>query len=375
MELKEMTIEEMEARKSEISEELESPEADLDALKEEVRSINEEMGSRRAAEAAKEEIRAAVAEGAGEVIKTIEKEERKIMNNEEIRNSKAYIEAYAEFIKTGDDKECRALLTENVSGAVPVPEFVEGFIRTNWEKNDILDRIRKTNFKGNLKIAWEQAADGAYWHTEGTDAPTEEDLTLGIYEIVPRMLKKYIKISDESVAVSGDEFLRYIYDELTHQIDKALADAIVRAIMTAPDAVDWTAGDLPAQPTLSIGTPAITDIVNAYALLSDEAENPVIIMPKSVYADYVALQAANGYAFDPFMGLPVIFSNELDDNTEYFIVGDLAAVQANFPEGDGVRIKYDDLSLAELDLVKIVGREYVGIGITAPARFVRAVAD
>ena len=376
MEIKEMTIEEMEQRKAAIAEELEDPESDLDALKEEVRAINEEMEARKAAEAAKVEIRAAVAAGEGEVIEKIEKEERKVMTNEEIRNSKAYIDAYAEYIKSGDDKECRALLTENVSGTVPVPEFVEGFIRTNWEKNGILDRVRKTYFKGNLKIAWEQEADGAYVHVEGTAAPTEEDLTLGIYEMVPQMLKKYIKISDESVAVSGDEFLRYIYDELTHQIDKALADAIVGLIMNAPTSGSWTPGLLPSQQYSAISG-NVMDIVNAYALLSDEVENPVIIMPKTVYATYVGYQAANNYAFDPFMGLPVLFTNAIDpvDSEFRFIVGDLGAVQVNFPEGDGVKIKYDDLSLAELDLVKVVGREYAAIAITAPDRFVCGVED
>ena len=44
----------------------------------------------------------------------------------------------------------------------------------------------------------------------------------------------------------------------------------------------------------------------------------------------------------------------------------LIGVQANFPKGEGVTIKYDDKSEAEADLVKIVGREYVALGITAP---------
>ena len=38
--LKEMEVEQLEARKAEIMEEIESPDADLDALKEEARSIN-----------------------------------------------------------------------------------------------------------------------------------------------------------------------------------------------------------------------------------------------------------------------------------------------------------------------------------------------
>ena len=34
----------------------------------------------------------------------------------EVRNSKEYIDGYANYIKTGDDSECRALLSENGGG-------------------------------------------------------------------------------------------------------------------------------------------------------------------------------------------------------------------------------------------------------------------
>ena len=104
MELKEMTIEELKERKSAIAEELEAEGADLDALETEVRAINEELEARKAEEAQKAEIRSAVAEGAGEVVTTVVVEEKK-MSNEEIRNSKEYIDAYANYIRTEDDTE------------------------------------------------------------------------------------------------------------------------------------------------------------------------------------------------------------------------------------------------------------------------------
>ena len=52
------------------------------------------------------------------------------MTNLEIRQSAEYIDAYANYIKTGDATECRALLTENASGRVAVPELVEGIVKT-----------------------------------------------------------------------------------------------------------------------------------------------------------------------------------------------------------------------------------------------------
>ena len=40
----------------------------------------------------------------------------------------------------------------------------------------------------------------------------------------------------------------------------------------------------------------------------------------------------------------------------------------NYPNGDGVVIKYDDMSEAEKDLVKVVGRQYAAHGVTGPGR-------
>ena len=111
---------------------------------------------------------------------------------------------------------------------------------------------------------------------------------------------------------------------------------------------------------------AIDDIYKAEALLSDEAVNPVIIMSKAKKAAYMALKIASNYAVDPFDGLEVLYNDTLGDTV---IVGDLNGVQANFPNGNDVAFKYDDLSLAEKDLVKIVGRLPIGIGVTACGRF------
>ena len=68
MELKNMSSEELEMRKTEIAGMVDNEDADLDALTEEVRSINEELQERKNAEAKKEEIRNAVSEGNGEEV-------------------------------------------------------------------------------------------------------------------------------------------------------------------------------------------------------------------------------------------------------------------------------------------------------------------
>ena len=374
MEIKEMTIEQLEERKTEIVAELDNPEADLDALEEEARAIKEEIELRKAEAAKKAEVREAVASGNGEVIEKMKVEERK-MTNMEIRNSAEYIEAYARYIKSGDDKECRSLLTENVSGAVPVPELVDTIVHTAWDNDPILSRVRKTFFRGNLKVAFERSATAAEVHTEGTTAPSEESLTLGIVTMIPANIKKWIRISDEAVAMGGEAFLRYVYDELTYQIIKKLAGDVVADIAGANTTHGANAVGVPQVSA----DPALGSVAKAMGYLSDEAVNLVVVMNRLTFAAYKAAQYAGNYAMDIFEGLPVLFSDRLpayataDDNAVYAFVGDLDGETVNYPEGEGVVIKYDELSEAEKDMVKIVGRQFAAHAVTAPGRFVNII--
>lgn len=378
MEIKEMTIEQLEERKAAIVAELDAPEADLDALEAEARSIKEELENRMAEAAKKAEIRAAVANGNGTVTKTFDKEEKKTMTIEEIRSMPAYMDAYANYIKTGRDAECRAILTDNAGnitgkdGPVPVPVVVDEIVRTAWERDEIASRLRRTFFRGNLKVAFELSADPAVIHAEGSGAIDEENLQIGIINMVPQTIKKFVRISDEAVTMGGEAFLRYVYDELTYQIIRKVVATAVGAVAGAGTTSSANAVGVPKVAV----APSLTAVGTAFANLSDEAANDVVIMNKLTYANFLAAQAGGNFGFDPFMGMTVLFSNALpayDTATAgdvYAIVGDLSGVQANYPEGDGVAIKYDDLSEAEADMVKIVGRQYVAIALTAPGRFV-----
>ena len=59
----------------------------------------------------------------------------------EIRKSAEYANAFANYIKTNNDSECRALLSTNVSGGVvPVPTMVYDIVKTAWEREGIMPR-------------------------------------------------------------------------------------------------------------------------------------------------------------------------------------------------------------------------------------------
>lgn len=374
MELIDKTIEELMERRTAIAAEIDAPDADLDALEAEARAINEEVENRKAAENKRNEIRNAVAQGDGEIKTKFEETEERKMDINEIRSSKEYVEAYANYIKTGKDDECRAaLLTQNVSGQVPVPTIIEGRIRTAWQKLGLMDLVRKTYVRGNLKVGFELSADGAVVHTEGSSAPSDETLTFGVVSLTPASIKKWIKISDEAMDMGGEEFLYYIYDELTYRIAKKAQEELLAKITACTASATASAVGV----GVVAGTPSIGLVAEALGKLSDEAANPVVVMNKGTWAQMKAVQYAGQFNVDPFEGLPVYFDNTIPAYTAsgttgstWMIVGDFGlGAQANFPNGDEISIKFDDLSLAESDLVKIVGREYIALGAVADKAF------
>ena len=311
----------------------------------------------------------------GEEIEKYEERE-KPMTIEEIRNSKEYVNAFAEYIKTGKDEEVRALLSTNAtnSGAyVPVPSIVEGRIRTAWQKLGIMDLVRKTFVKGNLKVGFELSADGALIHNEGAAANNEEALTLGVVELKPVSIKKWITISDEAMDMTGEEFLFYIYDEITYRIAKKAQEELLAKITAASTSATSTAVSVAM---VDDGAPSVGIVAECMGKLSDEAANPVIVMNKGTWSQFKAAQYAAHYAVDPFEGLPVYFDSTIPVYSStattgvWMIVGDFErGAQANFPAGEEITLKFDDLSLAEKDLVKIVGREYVGLGLVSDKCF------
>lgn len=289
---------------------------------------------------------------------------------EEYRNSQEYIDAFAQYIKSGDDEEIRALLTENVSGTVPVPEFVYDVVKTAWTKDGIMNLVRKSYLKGNLKVGYEIASSGAVIHQEGGDPIDEEQLTLGIVHLIPRNIKKYIAISDELYDLSSRDFLTYVYSELTYQIAKKCGETLIERIVSLS-----TQSNVPVVDYIDS---AITTSTVAMALskLSDEAVNPVVVMNKGSWGFFKKEQYDNKFGVDVFEGLPVVFNNALKPYNEattgetFAIVGDFGnGALANYPNGEEVLLKTDELTLAQQDLIRIIGRQYVAVDVVAPKHF------
>ena len=371
------TMKEIEERKAQILQEMEQEGADLEALKKEMDELRENAQQIREAAAKAEETRKAIASGAAGIkIGETHEAETTAKTLDEIRSSKEYVDAFARYLtsKNGDDKELRALLGLNApsGGQVPVPSLVDPIIKTAWENDQILSRVNKTAFKGNLLSAFERAADPAYEHLEGTTAITEEDLTLGVVELKPKMIKKFIRVSDEVIATGGEALVSYVYRELTYRVLQLLKEKCIADIAGASTSHSSSAVGIPK----IAGTPSLTIVPEAEANLSDEAENVVVIINRLSSAAFNAARVAGNFAVDPYDGLTVLYTSALpaystaSDDAVWMIVGDLKGEHVNYPEGEGVITKYDDITEAEADMVKIHGRQYAAHGVDKPGMFV-----
>lgn len=371
--IKEFSMEQIETRLSEIKTEIDSADNEkLNELNAEIEALETRKGE-IAMENRKADMKA-VAEGAGKVVAAAPAKEERTL--ESVKSSPEYLEAFANYIKTGSDKECRALLTDLGGGSVPTPTVIDNFINTAWERANLISRVRTTSIKGTAKYPFEYSATGASTHIEGDTAPNEEQLVLGTVSVEPIMLKKWITVTDEVLALKGQEFLDYVYDEIEFRILE-LADAqVVAAIKAAPAAATQTKAGVRQ---LSVAAFDFSTIFSALAELVAAASNPVAIMSKKVYFNtFMALKdtanrpiynvvSENGRPSYYINGVEVIFDNTLEDDE--IIVGDLNGVIMNLPDGRGVSFVTDPYSLAEADKVKIVGKMYAGIQVVRDGYF------
>lgn len=356
----------LEKRSLEIAEEVKTAESDaLDTLSAELDAIEERKAIIKAEADEKRAAMEEVLSGKGEKIEE-KQEERKMSDVKEIRSSKEYLNAWVEYQKGRANEEQRTLLTTNATGGtIAIPTYVEERINTAWESNEIVRRAKKSYFKGSLKVGYEKSAEGANLHREGAAAINEENLVIEFVELRPRTLKKMVRYSSEVLDMKGKAFVDYIVDEIEYQIAKAAGDTLVSFIA---DGEDFTA------PLLQTSAPAgaslaTADIITAEGMLAGDS-NPVLITTRANASALKAAALSAHYGYDPFDGMDVVYVDSAAINGAMAIVADLNAWQFNFPNGDAPSFVFDEYTEAPSDIVRVIGRMMIGMGVVAPYKTV-----
>lgn len=364
-----------------------------DAILGEVTALEDEADQITADIAELEELRTKFAEQEQRMslfknVETVKVKERKAMEHNDVLDTAEYRSAWVDYVRTGAEipTELRAGLTTTTEN-VPVPTLMQGYVETAWEQYGKFSRyVTKMSVKGLFAIPLELDADGAQWHDEGSAAPTEESITLGQVLLQPKMIKKWISLTDELMAMAPEEFMKYIADELVYRVVKELDDAIINRTPTNGQGVVGIAGNTNAIATLSL---LDFNAINRAVARLVTFDNLIVAMnPVTFYDNFMSLtdttgrpiyQIATDNAGKPqyfINGQRVEFTTALPpyDNTEagetWAIVGNFKGYRLNFPEGEMVRTLFDPYTLATEDKARMVGRLFVAGNITRLGHFV-----
>ena len=376
-EVKDMNLEEVIARMSQIKEDMEKEDADITALSTEADELIERKTTLIAErKAAVEEVLAGAGETISEHQENTQMEEIKIT-----RDSQEYVEAFGEYKRTGDDSIVRTLLSQNAEdGTVAVPTVVEDAIEKAWAEDQILAKVKKTSYKGNLEVNFFIDADPAQIHAEGGDPISDEDLELGIRTLVPIAIKKNLPVTRQALKLRGAAFLNFLKDEVYDAIVYKAGGELINDIKSAPST---STASMPGVPVVVTDADAsdklgLSLLVEAQGLLSARAKNKVWIMNPQTKAYCKALAIANNYAIDPFDGIPVIEDDRLPAYSNanagdcYIILGDLSyGARANFPDGRDVEILVDKMTNKKSNVVDIFGELFLSIGVVQQNAFVK----
>lgn len=341
---------------------LQSEAEGIDKDIEEIRSVKEAF--------AKQEERMSLVKN----VETVEVEARANEAVKDVYDTPEYRQAWVDAIRTGDETNLRAMTTGTSN--VPVPTIWQSYVETAWYNYGKFSRlVNKSYIQGYLSIPLETAADDAVIHTEGAEAPAEESITLGLVELKPAMIKKWISMTDELMAMTADDFMRYLADELVYRVVLKLDNGIING------AVDSNGKGI-------VGIVNNTNTLSDTAALSFNVVNEMIadlvtfdnltlaINPKTFFKNFMGLtdlqgrpiyQVATDNAGKPqyyVNGVRVEFTQALpaydtaSAGDVWAVVGDFRGYRLNLPEGEMVRTLFDPYTMATEDKARMVGRLY-----------------
>ena len=384
MEFKNMTVEELEARRVQIGEEVEKDGADLDALEAEIKGIKAELESRKEAAAKKAEIRNAVASGDGKVVAEIPTQEKRTM--EEIKynaQSPEYRTAWLKNIAQRDGQMIFGDLTETEqraftfttanTGAVVPTETMNRIVELVESMAPMYDDATKTGMVKGFGVPRHKsiAAGDAAATDEGVANADEED-TFDLLALDGVEIKKHVEITRKMQWQSIDAFEAWLTDHIAKRIAVAKEaqirvrlDAVATGIAAANvlTAQTYTEGTIRAilakikQSGTKVWYANTNTIWNGLAGIQDGNDRPLFV-PSTTDSD----PTVQGRIY----GGSVKVDENLADNVVY--VGVPASILANDFEALFMNNAIDPKTFKTI----IAGYSLFDAGLENPLAFVKA---
>lgn len=332
MELKEMTIDELNERRAAIREQLDLPEADLDALEAEARAINAELDARRTVAAEAAETRNAVANGAGITIRTFEKsakEEKKMYNIDSVEYRNAWTKSVAKMPMTDEERAALA-----AAGAV-IPTMT---VNAVWDKlikpAELLSRVDVSQFPTYVRFPKATTVNAATAQAVG-DTITESSDVVGYVDLVPNEYVKLLTVGADIDHMAVDAVHDWIVDNLTGSIRYAINKDIL--VGTGTNSLKGLTASVTANATAIPATLTKASLLGIMAALGSNYQRGAvwIMTPSMFYNEVMSLTALNdyiindGFSFRLFGHDVVLMSEALVSSKETIFYGDPKAYKVN----------------------------------------------
>lgn len=225
MDIKEMTAEQLVERRSAIATELDSPDADLDALEAEVRAINEELETRKNTEAKKAEVRDAIANGTQPAEKI--KEFKEVTKMEERIFTPETVEYRDAYMKNLQGKPMSIEERTALSGAsYVIPTETLNKIYGKLEENQLIREIDALYVPGYVSVPTAATVNDASWIAMASASSDSSD-AMGTVSLTAKKLIKTIEITADIQAMSIPAFQGWLVNKLAQKMEAAICAAIV----------------------------------------------------------------------------------------------------------------------------------------------------
>lgn len=357
MDIKEMTAEQLVERRSAIATELDSPDADLDALEAEVRAINEELETRKNTEAKKAEVRDAIANGTQPAEKI--KEFKEVTKMEERIFTPDTVEYRDAYMKNLMGKPMSIEERSALSGAsYVIPTETLNKIYGKLEENQLIREIDALRIPGYVSVPTASTVNDASWIAMAS-ASTDSADAMGTVSLTAKKLIKTIEITADIQAMSIPAFQGWLVNKLAQKMEAAICAAIVNGAgsTTVPQGV----GQCGITTSTAIAGATLAKLSAFMGGLKAPYHNGAIwVMSAENFFTYVLPLASdsNGYLVQDgigyrLLGHRVVLNDNVDDckfksgstaeaaNADHIIFGNFREGYV-FNFGEGIQVEADN---------------------------------
>ena len=331
MDIKNMTAEELEARRTELAGMIDTPDADLDTIEAEARSINAELAARRDEETKRAEARSIVAAGAGIVVAepVAQQEEKRMYTIDSIEYRDAWVK---HIVGRQMAEEERAALTS--AGAV-IPTMT---VNAVWDRlvkpAELLGKVDVTQFPTYVRFPKATTNNAATAQAVGGTI-TESSDVIGYVDLVPNEYVKLLTVGADIENMAIDAIHTWIVDNLTGQIRYAINKDIL--VGTGTNSLKGITASVSANATALPASITKAAILKIMAALGSVYQTGAIwiMTPKMFYEDIMSLSQLNDYVINDgfqtklFGHDVVLMSEALVSSKETIFYGDPKAYKVN----------------------------------------------